>query len=246
MLVKDIVYYILDAVRNLSDDGIVTEDHVVFLMKKWRSLLLKKEIDKEKKEKAESLSSEFEAQEICLDLEKADMVGGMPCEYGLVLRSTEEIPAILDGTSPKVYPTDFFAGIRMVLVPKERMMYVGTNKYLRNIIYVTLGSDMHLYLRSSNPQFLYLRKVRLSAVFDDFEEAYRMSCEGTCACDVLDMEFPMRSYLVPNLVQALEQEILGVSYRPRDVRNDASDDLADLISFIRRNTKSTLQKQIEE
>lgn len=60
MLVKEFVYYILDAVRNLSDDSIMTEDHVIFLMKKYRSFLIKKEIDKEKE--STDIASEFEYQ----------------------------------------------------------------------------------------------------------------------------------------------------------------------------------------
>lgn len=60
MQVKDIVYYILDIVHNISDDSIITEDHVVFLMKKYRSLLIKREIDKEKE--SEDTALEFEYQ----------------------------------------------------------------------------------------------------------------------------------------------------------------------------------------
>ena len=58
----------------------------------------------------------------------------------------------------KVYPTDFFQG-EITLVSRERLRYVGHNKYLKNIIYCALGPDNHLYFKSSNPQHLYLKKV---------------------------------------------------------------------------------------
>lgn len=149
MLVKDFVYYILDAIHNISDDSIINEDHVVFLMKKYRSFLIKKEIDKEKE--SEDETSEFEYQQICLDLERVEAIPGMPCEGGYLLRSTKAIPKLLEGSTPRLYPVDFYSGINIAFISKDRMRYVGTNKFLRNIIYFSLGPDLHLYGKSVNP-----------------------------------------------------------------------------------------------
>ena len=52
-------------------------------------------------------------------------------------------------------------------VSKERFKYVGHNKYLRNIIYCTLGPDNHIYFNSANPQFKYLKKARVTGIFED-------------------------------------------------------------------------------
>lgn len=65
------------------------------------------------------------------------------------------------------------------------------------------------------------------------------------SCDVLDVKFPIRDYLVPTLIELCEKEILGVAYRPKEESNDDKDNLADIASFIRRNVKSSLQQQIE-
>ena len=44
MLVKEIVYMVLDLAKAAtSDDSFWTEDHVIFLLKKYRSFLIKKE-----------------------------------------------------------------------------------------------------------------------------------------------------------------------------------------------------------
>ena len=42
------------------------------------------------------------------------------------------------------------------------------------------------------------------------------------------------------------KELLGASYRPEDSENNASDDLANLASFIQRNVKSSLAKQLSD
>lgn len=244
MLVKEIVYYILDACKAISDDVIVNEEEVLFLLKRYRAFLIKKD----KEENDLDSSSEFEYQEICLDLEKVPAMDGEPCTGGYYLRTKQKIPKVLAGTTPRVYPMDFYQGINVVYIPRDRMRYVGTNRYLQNIIWVSLGADNHLYLFSNNPQFFYLKKLRMLAIFEDFDEATDLLCDCDCndkSCDVLDAVFPIKDYLVPQLIEACEKEILGIMYRPADTINNAKDDLADLASFVRRNMKSDMQQQIE-
>jgi len=230
MLVKEIVFMCLDlAHAATSDDSFFTEEHVVFLLKKYRSFLIKKEQEKQKA--TTDIASEFEYQQICLDLEKIPAIDGQPCTGGYYLRTTKKIPKILEGNEPRVYPLDFYQGINISYIPRDRMRYVGTNKFLQNIIYVSLGPDLHLYLNSSNPQFLYLKKLRMSAVFEDFDEASDLLCDdegdtSSTACDVLDETFPIREYLVPTLVELVVKELVGAEYKPIDQNNNANDDLS--------------------
>lgn len=228
MLVKEIVYMILDELKGFSDDFVFTEDHVLFLCKKYRAFLIKKEQDKEKA--STDIASEFEYQQICLDLEKVPAIDGDPCTGGYYLRTTKPIPKILEGTQPRVYPFDYFQGTRISYISRDRMPFVGTNPYLRNIIYVALGPDLHLYLNSSNPQFFYLEgenKLRMSAIFEDFDDAAELLCDDngdSDACDVMEAPFPIRDYLVPPLIELIVKELSRVKYQYQDKRNNATDD----------------------
>ncbi len=228
MLVKEIVYMVLDLAKAAtSDDSFWTEEHVIFLLKKYRSFLIKKE--QEKQRATTDIASEFEYQQICLDLEKIPAIDGEPCTGGYYLRTTKKIPKILEGNQPRVYPIDFYQGINISYVPRDRMRYVGTNKFLQNIIYVSLGPDLHLYLNSTNPQFLYLKKLRMSAVFEDFDEISSYLCDddgNSMACDVLDEEFPIREYLVPTLMELVVKELTSAKYQPVDDKNNANDDMS--------------------
>ena len=232
MKVGDLVYTILDLAKaSTSDDSFFVEEHVIFLCKKYRSFLIKKEQDKEKS--STDIASEFEYQQICLDLEKVAAIDGEPCTGGYYLRTTQQIPKILEGTQPRVYPIDYYQGINISYVSRDRMRYVGTNKFLQNIIYVSIGPDLHLYLNSSNPQFLYLKKLRMNAIFEDIEEVAGLLCDegdasSTAACDVLDMEFPIREYLVPTLIELVVKELTGSFLRKPDEVNNAKDDTPDL------------------
>lgn len=228
MLVKEITFMCLDLAKaNSSDDSFWTEEHVIFLLKKYRSFLIKKE--QEKQRATTDIASEFEYQQICLDLEKIPAIDGEPCTGGYYLRTTKKIPKILEGNQPRVYPIDFYQGINISYVPRDRMRYIGTNKFLQNIIYVSLGPDLHLYLNSTNPQFLYLKKLRMSAVFEDFDEISSYLCDdgdSSTTCDVLDEEFPIREYLVPTLIELVVKELTSAKYQPVDDKNNASDDMS--------------------
>lgn len=228
MLVREITFMVLDLAKAYtSDDSFFNESHVIFLLKKYRSFLVKKEQEKQKA--TTDIASEFEYQQICLDLEKVPAIDGNPCTGGYYLRTTQKMPKILEGNEPRVYPIDFYQGINISYIPRDRMRYVGTNKFLQNIIYVSLGPDLHLYLNSSNPQFLYLKKLRMSAVFEDFDEVSKYLCDEdgiSTSCDVLDEVFPIREYLVPTLVELVVKELLGAKYQPVDEKNNAADDLS--------------------
>lgn len=229
MLVKELVYSILDLLKINSDDSFWTEDHVIYLCKKYRSFLIKKEQDKEKG--SQDVASEFEYQQICLDLEKVPVIDGEPCTGGYYLRTTQKIPKILEGTQPRIYPLDYYQGINISYVSRDRMRYIGTNPYLQNIIYTSIGPDLHLYLNSSNPQFLYLKKLRMSAIFEDMDEAAGLLCDSdgeSQSCDVLDMEFPIRDYLVPPLIELVVKQLSGSVLRKSDEENNAKDDTPDL------------------
>lgn len=229
MKVKELVYMCLDLAKAAtSNDSYYTEEHALFLCRKYRAFLIKKEQEKKAVTEAADL---FEQQQICLDLEKVPAIDGTACTGGYYLKSAEAIPKIVEGTQPQVYPIDYYQGINICYISRDRMRYVGTNKYLQNIIYVSIGPDFHIYLKSSNPQFMYLKKLRMAATFEDFdsEEINNLLCddEGSSKpCDVLDMDFPIREYLVPTLIDLVVKELTGAKFQPIDSKNNDADDVA--------------------
>ena len=240
-LYKEIVYAVLDEVKASNGDSNITEEYVIFLANQYRLFL----IEQKKLKQGETALSSSNEQTICIDLEKVDAIPGLEYCNDIYLRSIQEIPEIVSEESVKVNLVDLF-NIMTAYVSKERFKYVGHNKYLRNIIYTTLGPDNHLYFNSQNPQFKYLKKARVTGIFEDAEKAAQLYCDGDSKpCDIMDVEFPLEADLIPQMIELIVKELLGVNYRPKDSANNAADDLADLVSFMRRNTKSSFQKQIE-
>ena len=62
----------------------------------------------------------------------------------------------------------------------------------------------------------------------------------------MDMEYPIEELLQASLIELVVKELAGGLYKPKDDENNAKDDDSDLHTFIARNVKSNLQKQIEQ
>lgn len=242
MTYREIAYMCLDQLKVASDDSYYTIDHILFLISKIRALLLKQTYSNIKKEIPQS-----NYQTICLDLMQVPAITGEPCEGGTYLRSKEKVPSTMTIGTNIVYPIDFYQGTHITYVSRERMRYVGTNKWLKNVIYTSKGPDGYLYFKSSNPQFLYLEKVKMTGIFEDPDKAAELECDSNnnLECDVLDREFPLEEGLVASVIELVIKYLSGAVYRPKDQENDANDDLSDLVAFIRRNMKSEFQKSIE-
>lgn len=227
MKYKDIVYMVLDEIKSISDDAFFTEEHVILLVNNYRNFILKQRYSDIKKPIPES-----NYQTICLNLIQAPAIAGVPCEGGTFLRSKEKVPFMMKIGTPKVYPINYYLG-EITYVSRERMRYVGYNKYLQNIIYASLGPDNYLYLQSSNPQYLYLEKVRLTGIFENIEYVSGLLCDDSgdsINCDIMDKTFPIEDALVPPIIELVVKELLGAEYRPEDDSNDAKDELSEVAS----------------
>lgn len=219
---KELVYMCMDGLKLYSDDALFTEDHIIFLLNKYRAFILKQRYSDIKKQIPES-----NYQTICLDLTKVSAIPDEPCA-GVYLRSKEKVPFLMKIGNPMVYPIDYYQG-GITYVSRERMRYVGYDKYLKNIIYASIGPDNYIYFKSFNPQYLYLEKARMTGIFEDPQAASELQCpdeSGDTVCDVLDKTFPIEDSLVPQLVQLVVQELYNHSRSEEDDENNAKDDLS--------------------
>lgn len=227
MKYKDIVYMVLDEIKSTSDDAFFTEEHVLLLVNNYRNFILKQRYSDIKKPIPES-----NYQTICLNLIQVPAIAGVPCGGGTFLRSKEKVPFMMKIGTPKVYPINYYLG-EITYVSRERMRYVGYNKYLQNIIYASLGPDNYLYLQSSNPQYLYLEKIRLTGIFENIESVSDLLCDdsgNSINCDIMDKTFPIEDALVPPIIELVVKELLGAEYIKKDEENNAKDDLPEVTS----------------
>ena len=219
---REIIYMILDELKGMSDDFTFTEDHIAFLLGKYRSFILKQRYYTDIKK----VISESNYQTICLDLIEVPAISGEVCEGGSYLRSKDKIPVTLMIGNPRVYPIDYYQG-EIAYISRDRMRYVGYNRWMKNIIYCSIAPDGYLYFKSWNPQFLYLEKVKFTAIFENAKEVSGLTCDGDegTACDFLDRTFPIEEALVPPLIELVVNELRKAEYAPSDEENNADDNL---------------------
>lgn len=240
---KELVYLVSDEMKNVSDDSIITLDHIAFVLDKHRASVLKQLYSNIKKEIPEA-----NIQTICVDLEYVDN-GNCCCGY---LKSVQEIPYTMTIMTPSI-STKGCGKSKLNYVSPQRFDYVGSSRYTSNMIYVTIKGDRHIYIKSDNPQFAYLEKVTVAGIFENSLEAAKLKCDNTdisdpdylIKCDPMESEFPIEAALQPMIVELTLRELLGSLYRPADNENNANDDMSSLYDFMRRNLKSNVQKQIE-
>lgn len=222
---REIIYMCLDELKLSADDSYYNEEHILFLITKIRGLLLKQQYKDVKKEIPES-----NYQTLCLDLIQVPAITGEPCEGGTYLRSKEKIPFLMSVSTPRVYVEDYYQG-DITFVSKERMKYVGYNRWLPNIIYASLGPDNYLYFKSFNPQYLYLEKARLTGIFEDPNKAAEFECErdeSDSACDPMDTKFPLEEALIPTVIELVVKELSRPECLPEDKQNNADDGLSEV------------------
>ena len=224
---REVVYMVNDQLKYYSDDASFTEDHIKFIINNLRNWLL------EKKYKNESKIPFSNYQTICLELEETPAIAGTDC-FGSYLKSKVKVPTLCQFGGTVIYPVDFISSKKISLVSIDRIKYAGEgNKFLENMIYAAIGPDDYLYLKSKNPQFLHLEKVRIMGLFIDNEEASKLECDNNgdiIVCDVLDKEFPLDSSLVELVVNYAVTELSGQRYLPTDKTNNNTDDMSGMMS----------------
>lgn len=255
------IYYCLDMVKAFSDDTSVTEEHVMFLLDKYRALTLRQAYDNGKAKNSINISSD-NYQLIPIDrlvlVRPQDLEANIYSDDGLdyIMENSDthyksnykysediEIPSILPGVAPKVYITDLFKSVA-TYVDNDRFEYTNWHKYLKNFIYATIGTDRHLYLKSGNVERLErVSRVNLYAIFENPSDVYALTDPDK---DIYDCGFPVEESLIPNVLALCVKDILGAAYRPYDKYNNADDDLANIATFIRNNMKQRFVKESQD
>ena len=220
---SQVCYLVLDELKLTSDDSLYNEEHVIYLLNKYRAFLLKQKYSNDIKKTI----PESNYQTISFDLEQTPAIAGEPCEGGTYLKTTVKAPYTMSFSNTRLYPTPAgYFNSEITFVTRDRFKYVGCNKYLQNIIYGTIGPDNYIYLKSSNPQYLYLEKVSMTGVFEDAQAASAIGDD--VACDVLDRTYPLEEALIPIAVELIVKELKTALYGPEDTKNNSADDLAEV------------------
>lgn len=119
MTYGEIVYMCLDEIKAMSDDSYVTEDHIVFLISKYRSYLLRQKYDKTNMPVAQS---NYQTVEVDTQIPLYIMEIAKP-----------RIFVIIEDPYPQEKDLEY--------VPYKRYKYTGNNKYTSSLNRATITSE---------------------------------------------------------------------------------------------------------
>lgn len=224
---RELTYMVLDELKLSSDDSYFNEEHIRFLIGKYRGLLLTQLYKDVKKEIAES-----NLQTISVNLEEVPAISGVCCEGGTFLKTVDKIPFLMSISTPRIYADDFY-NTEISYVSRERMKYVGNNKWLLNAIYASMGPDNYIYLKSSNPNFTtFLNTINITGIFEDPEWVNSINnTEG----DIMDSPYPLEEELIPQVIEAVVKSLITPKYSPEDNDNNAKDNLPEMVTQSKKN-----------
>lgn len=235
---RELVYASSDLNKLLTDDSTITEEHILFLLAKYRNYILNQYFGTQKR-----VLGQGNYQNVCVDV---DLTNNDFCGGETMLKSVEKFPFTMTIGRVDIAPPAGFYFSRIRFIDYNEFRYAGNNKYIRNEIYATIGPDGYLYVKSNNTNAYHLRKFKVTAIFDDILEASKMECDDNCIvdnCDILDKVFPIENSYIPGLLKAVQQDIISAALTPRDDTNNASDE-QDTMAQVISNYLNTAGKRL--
>lgn len=231
---REIIYMCLDLLKGMSDDFTYTEEHIAYLLDKYRAFLLKQKYMNEYKKPM----SNSNYQNIQIKISNLSVPGER------VFKSDEQLPNLLDVGITKVISNDYY-DIHFEFVSKDRFPFVGNNKYLKRFWYCCIDNQNYLNITSSGTRYFLGNDEKpliltLTGVFESPKDVFESN-----GIDYLDKEFPLEDALISTLIEMVVKVLSSSIYKPEDDINNAKDDLSTIAAFLKNNLKSDFQKKLE-
>ena len=236
---RELVFSVLDSVKIFSDDSVWETDHIVSVLNKYRALLL---TQKYKGKKVEIPFANYQRLNVYFDVNYND---------GSIYQSFKQLPNILDITNLWQYTFVHNDGMRssnLNFINPQKFKNVGYNKWLKSQVYVTIDLDNYMYAKSPENNIYLIGEsgtntlisedglnqlvaenlvdsyVYYDTILDNPIDGYRFN--GDDALDVLDFVFPCEESLIQPIIDLCVKEIAAINGMPRDVANNATDDIS--------------------
>jgi hypothetical protein len=235
---REAIYMCNDLLKGMSDDFTYTEEHIAYLLDKFRALLLKQRYGSDPKKHVPY--SNYQTLEVTFDDFHKNK------SY---YTSTTTIPYMLQLGIPRVISEGVYYDYTFDFTSRERLPFVGHNKYLKKIWYCAINEENKLCLKPSSTKVIVSGNtsltIKLTGIFENPREVTdEISFGESSTGDELDRNIPIEEGLITTLIEMVVKELAGSVYRPNDEINDNRDDNADMASFIRSNMKSNIAKQL--
>lgn len=244
---REAIYMCNDLLKGMSDSFTFTEEHIAYLLDKFRALLLKQRYGNDPKKHVPY--SNYQSLHVNFTPYSKDL------EY---FTSNTEVPYMLQIGIPRIVNasndlTDNYYNFEVEYTSRERLPFVGNNKYTSRFYYCAINEKNRLLLKTKKSDWTeddgYIGPTSFSLV-GIFENPREVLDEISFKEDPnytheWDRNIPIEESLITTLIEMVVKELAGSVYRPNDDVNNNRDDNADMANYIRSNMKSNVAKQLE-
>lgn len=211
------IYSVREKLKSLSDDELLNNELIKHLLNTKRDYLLQQKYSDYRRVIPDNLKQTIE-----IELESVERVPGVPGEDILVSKADIPTFANLDRlTNELILSGRDFIESYMNFIPYPRFLYVGKDRWLKNMIYGAIR-NRKLYLKSGNFTEKGIEILNLTTVFADPEKAYEMSVDFDPSIDYENTEYPLTGTLADTAVEMVCQDLLAKSQIRQDEENDAN------------------------
>ena len=157
---REAIYMCNDLLKGMSDDFTYTEEHIAYLLDKFRALLLKQRYGNDPKKHIpysnyQTLTVTF--SDLSIDVNSTYV-------------SDQKIPYMLQLGIPRV-TFDKYYDINFEFTSRERLPFVGNNKFLKRIWYGAIDEQNNFCLKPSSTRYVVddgePLKVYITGVFEN-------------------------------------------------------------------------------
>lgn len=239
---REAIYMCLDLLKGMSDDFTYTEDHVAYLLDKFRALLLKQRYGNDPKKHVPY--SNYQSLKVTFNNSN---------EIKSVIKSDNQIPYMLQVGIPRIItPNEFYYDYKFEFTSRERLPFVGNNKFTAMISYCAISEDNYVLFKTKPTQWVNVDTIKITpaefTIVGIFENPREVTDENSFneGTNELDRNIPIEEGLITTLIEMVVKELAGSMYIPSDDINNNRDDKASLANVIQTNMKSNFAKQLEK
>ena len=233
---REAIYMCLDLLKGTSDDFSYTEDHIAYLLDKFRALLLKQRYGADPKKHIPYGNYQT------LKIEKKNHTNDEQF-YPFVTFDTK-VPFMLQLGIPRLYyenDVNRYYETKWEYVSRERFPFVGNNKFLKNITYFTIDDFNNVLIHNDKEKYWLIfggsnvvykgpNKFNLVGVFENPRDIIGE--------DYLDANIPIEETLVTTLIGMVVESLAKVITAPSDTINNGTDENASMPTTMQKGKNS--------
>lgn len=213
---REAIYMCLDLLKGTSDDFSYTEDHIAYLLDKFRALLLKQRYGNDPKKHIPY--SNYQNVEVSFS----------PKEVKTIVKSDNQIPNMLQLGIPRIItPDNYYYDYKFEFTSRERLPFTGNNRFTSMINYCAIDEDNHVLYKTKPNQWIMTEdtiqltpnRFSIVGIFENPKDLYD---------DYIDEAIPIEETLVTTLIGMVVDSLAKVVTAPSDTINNGTDENASM------------------